>query len=378
MAKKLKKKKTGLSPKAKFTLISAGKGIISNQSVIDGSKESPWWVAAIFFAVSVIIPLVPGFAKLSKASGSDFISSVNYGLDNTMASFAFEMNEQDIEFKVSGGTLHYYQNDTEKPEGFVTPDEEYIANATHEWAYTNSATLQYDLRVFFWKGLSTSKLSKYVNQVARQKFVRGTTQLPSLDPDVTESYYIPNIVIITPKTLAIALYKSNGTKQMATSLGGLDWTNFSKKVGLIEFLNKAAVKDGTLDTLDEIGYINQYHAQVLKQVKKVLNNTYLNQKKRSLWTNTGIYAAIYAGIILFLGLMIFILTRGKNNPFKFLNIWQCQKIAWWAAFTPAVLGMVLAFVFSGNAIGQLAFILLVSLRVMWLSMRQLRPVYQQQ
>ena len=151
----------------------------------------------------------------------------------------------------------------------------------------------------------------------------------------------------------------------------------SLRDGLIEFLNKAGLKDDAFSELSRDQYINQYRTKVMKQVKKVFNNTYLNQKKKTLWSNTGIYAAIYAGILLFLGLMIFILTRGKNNPFKYLNIWQCQKIAWWASFTPAILGMALAFLFSGNAIGQLAFILLLSLRVMWLSMRQLRPVYQQ-
>ena len=148
--------------------------------------------------------------------------------------------------------------------------------------------------------------------------------------------------------------------------------------GVSIFLNKAAIKDEVIDTITRGDYINQYRTKVMKQVVKVLDNTYLNQKKRTLWTNTGIYAAIYAGIILFLGLMVFILTRGKNNPFKFLNIWHCQKIVWWASFTPAVLGTVLALIFAGNMIGQMAFILLISLRVMWLSMKQLRPVYQQQ
>ena len=377
MAKKLKKKNQGMNPKVKFTLLSAAKGVISNQSVIDGSKESPWWVAAIFFVFAIIIPLIPGFVKINKSNGSDFISSVNYGFDSSITAFAYDFNSQEYELKVEKGTLHFYEQDAENPSRFVTPDDDYISAATQEWDYTKTATGQYDLRIFMWTGLSTNKLSSYVNKVAKQKFVKGTTQLPSLDPDVTESYYIPNILIITPKTLALALYKSNTTKQVATSLGGLDWENFSNKVGLIEFLNKAGLKDDAFSELSRDQYINQYRTKVMKQVKKVFNNTYLNQKKKTLWSNTGIYAAIYAGILLFLGLMIFILTRGKNNPFKYLNIWQCQKIAWWASFTPAILGMALAFLFSGNAIGQLAFILLLSLRVMWLSMRQLRPVYQQ-
>ena len=177
--------------------------------------------------------------------------------------------------------------------------------------------------------------------------------------------------------MAIALYKSNTTTQVQTSYGGLDWEN-TGKTGIIKRILKDGIKSGDISTMDEDAYLNNYSGKTLKRFKVVLNETYLNQKRRTTWSTTGIYAGIYAGIIAFLGLMIFILTRGKNNPFKFLNIWHCQKIAWWAAFTPALLGMILAFIFSGNTIGQMAFILLVSLRVMWLSMKQLRPVYQGQ
>ena len=377
MAKKLKKQRKGMSPKAKFTLINAGKGIISNQACIDGSKESPWWVATIFFVVAVILPLIPGFAKLNKANGSDFISSANYGFDTSLTALAYDMYQNDEDFVAKNGTLRSYRGDGPVDDIFVTPDDNYVYSDEHkeEFAYINTATGQIDLRVFFWTGLKESKLKKYVNVVSKQKFIIGTTNYP--DPEIKDKYYIPNIMIITPKTMAIALYKSNTTTQVQTSYGGLDWEN-TGKTGIIKRILKDGIKSGDISTMDEDAYLNNYSGKTLKRFKVVLNETYLNQKRRTTWSTTGIYAGIYAGIIAFLGLMIFILTRGKNNPFKFLNIWHCQKIAWWAAFTPALLGMILAFIFSGNTIGQMAFILLVSLRVMWLSMKQLRPVYQGQ
>ena len=378
MAKKLQKTNKGMNPKAKFTLSHAFKGIISNQAVIDGSKDSPWWVAAIFFVFAVIIPLIPGFVKIQNTNGGAFASSVNYGFDTALTAYAYHMNEEKEDLKVEKGILHYYdlETGTEVANGFEMPDDDYIADADDTWRYVDSATGQITLRVFLWDGLSSNKLSKYVNRVAKQKFVRDSDQLPDESTPSNAKYYIPNLMFITPRTLAVALYKSNSTSQVATSLGGLDWKCFSTKVGLFEFLNRAGIKDEKMD-LPRVDYVNQYRTKVMKQMLKVFNNTYLNQKNKTLWSNTGIYAAIYAGIILFLGLMIFILTRGKANPFKVLNIWECQKIAWWASFTPAVLGLILAFVFSGNMIGQMAFILLISLRVMWLSMKQLRPVYQQ-
>ena len=177
MAKKLKKQRKGMSPKAKFTLINAGKGIISNQACIDGSKESPWWVATIFFVVAVILPLIPGFAKLNKANGSDFISSANYGFDTSLTALAYDMYQNDEDFVAKNGTLRSYRGDGPVDDIFVTPDDNYVYSDEHkeEFAYINTATGQIDLRVFFWTGLKESKLKKYVNVVSKQKFIIGTT-----------------------------------------------------------------------------------------------------------------------------------------------------------------------------------------------------------
>ena len=94
---------------------------------------------------------------------------------------------------------------------------------------------------------------------------------------------------------------------------------------------------------------------------------------KSMWSNTGIYLGVYAGLILFLGLMVFLLTRGKNNINRTMNFWVCQKVAWWSSFTPGLLALPLGFLLASNILGQMTFIVLLSIRVMWLSMRQLRP-----
>ena len=380
MAKKLKKSKTGLNPKTKFVLGSAVKGVISNQAVVDGSKEGPWWVAAIFFTISVIVPLIPNFVKISKSNGGDFLSSANYGFDTTLSKYAYEMKKDEQQFVIEGGTLHYYDHGTLDDSKFETPDDAYIANGSQTKAYINPINDQYDLRIFLWSTELTSKqLSSYVNSIAKQQFRRGTHVLKNEETDPEDStYYTPNVLLLTPKTMAVALYKSNKTTQAATTLGGLDWLKVNSKDGLIDRLCAKAVEDGRMFTITEDEFVNDYRYDVISAFRKICTEAYLNQKVRTLWGNTGIYAGIYAGIILFLGLMIFILTRGKNNPFRYLNVWHCQKIAWWAAFTPAILGMILAFVFSGNMIGQMAFILLLSLRIMWLSMKQLRPLPPQQ
>lgn len=385
MAKKLKKVKKGMNPKVKFTLVNSFKGLISNQAVIDGSRGSAWWVAAIFFAFSAILPLIPTFAQLNKMNGASFISNLNYGLDEQLAHFAFKQKLAGHEFKVEGGRLHYYEDydfdthvgkkDDEK--GFKTPDENYFDNREYEFAIVNTVTNQFDAKFYFW---TDKNLSANVERITKQTYlINGNNEsdgqkIPT--PEMKDIVvYLPNIIIFTPTTMAVALYKDNTATTAGTTNGGLDWLNSRTDIGLVERLLGKEVANVTA-TSDENKFVNEHKGEVISVFRDVCTETYLNQKSKTKWTNTGIYFGIYGGVIIFLGLMVFILTRGKNNPYKFLNIWECQKISWWGAASPAIIGTILSLIFSGNAIGQMAFILVVSLRIMWLSMKQLRPVIQ--
>ena len=384
MAKKLKKAKKGMNPKVKFTLVNSFKGLISNQAVIDGSRGSPWWVAVIFFAFSSLLPLIPTFAQLSKMNGAAFISNLNYGLDDQLSRFAYREKLAGYEFKVEGGLLHYYENydfethtGTKKDDKFVKPDEAYFENRTCSFSIVNSNTNQFDAKFYFWVD---ENLSANVDKIIRQTYLvkgnNGSDGQGIPNPEMKDvKVYLPNIIIFTPTTMAVALYKENSTTAAGSSYGGLDWLNTRTDIGLVErLLGKELIN--VTDPDKEDAFVNKHRADVLNAFRDVCTETYLNQKNKTKWTNTGIYLAIYSGVIIFLGLIVFILTRGKNNPYKFLNIWECQKISWWGAASPAILGTLLSLIFSGNTIGQMAFILLVSLRIMWLSMKQLRPMIQ--
>ena len=390
MAKKLKKVRKGMNPKVKITLAATFKGLLSNQAVIDGSRGSPWWVAVIFLVFSSFLPLLPTFSQLSKMDGASFLSGYNYGLQEQIADFAYEMHDQGKEFMVEGGKVHYYDNfDYETHTGteieFVDPvaDENYFLDAYRKCEYkivnANPDNNQIDAKFYFWVD---ENLSKNVDKITRQTYlVHGNNEsdgqkIPT--GDKTDQVYMPNIVIVTPKTFAVCVYKRNSKTSAGATYGGLDWLNSSTKLGLVERLigkdGLAALEENP--TMTKAEFVNKFSESSFKAFKGICTETYINQKNRTKWTNTGIYLAIYTGVIMFLGLMVFILTRGKNNPYKFLNVWECQKISWWGAASPAIIGTLLSLIFSGNAIGQMAFILVVSLRIMWLSMKQLRPVVQ--
>ena len=107
----------------------------------------------------------------------------------------------------------------------------------------------------------------------------------------------------------------------------------------------------------------------------LFNAAWNDTRLATAYSQTGIWMAIYAGTVIVLGLLIFLLTRGKNNPFNVYTFWDGEKIAGWATVTPAILALVLGFIFKNFA--QLFFLILFALRILWMTFRSLRPQPQQ-
>ncbi|MCQ2793936.1 MAG: hypothetical protein MJ207_00975 [Bacilli bacterium] len=87
------------------------------------------------------------------------------------------------------------------------------------------------------------------------------------------------------------------------------------------------------------------------------------------WRSTGIMIGVNVGVLLFMGLMVFLLTRGKNNPFRIYSFWDCQKISYYCSLTA---GLIALFGFLLKPLAMMMFVLILGVRVMWCSMRTLR------
>jgi hypothetical protein len=66
------------------------------------------------------------------------------------------------------------------------------------------------------------------------------------------------------------------------------------------------------------------------------------------------------------------MTRGKMNPNNTMRFGQTMKIGAWSLLSPALLTLIVSGIFPDLA-GS-AFVLLVGLRLMWLSSKYLRPL----
>ena len=359
--KKLKKQRRQMSPQAKRNLINVFKSIISNQSCVDGGKEAPWWIAAIFLVLSICLPVIPITVSYSQAYGSSFISSYNYGADRGVEKTFESLKADGYTFNITGGTLSFNKPVSTEP---VATD---IIHDSSRNTTENPDYQYYNFMVYI-TDKTGSELTTFINVLDTTQYEVGTlnkydeTKQAQYDEKGTK-FYTPSFIVFTPSTMGMAVYKSEDTTRAGSSYGGLNWNNTAEG----DLITQVLTVDNTL-----VGAAKT--KAVFNNWKSVLNETYIAQKNETTLKMSLIYLGVYTGLIVFLGLMIFVLTRGKNSVYRYLNVWVCQKIAWWAAFTPAILGMILGFLMATNMIGQMAFIVLLSLRIMWMSMRQLRPV----
>ena len=136
-------------------------------------------------------------------------------------------------------------------------------------------------------------------------------------------------------------------------------------------------KDGVPLAKTDIDYTDK----VMENFGHMQDLGYKEVKVRTVWFQTGIYAAIFSIIGLVMGLIIFISTRGKMNPNRDLKFGESLKIGAWLLPAPALITLVLGFVLPAQYFQQyfpMIFIMTLGMRSVWLTMRTLNPNMPQQ
>jgi len=266
------------------------------------------------------------------------------------------------ELKVAGYKFNVQGADLTVTKGSETINEIIGDDNGNQFNYIDTITNQYILR-FVYTTKSGTELNNLYTSYYKETYLQGTIQKQAKEDDESAKLYTPSILFITKTGLSLTVFKINTTGSATTSsYGGATW-NHTPSGDLLERLTKT-----TSTTIS--GKIDDS----LKAWCSVFDETYLDAKSVSIRNTTLIYLGIYVALIVFMGLLVFLLTRGKRNVFHFLSLWTCEKISVYAAPAPAILGMIFAFIIP--SFGQMAFILLFGVRIMWLSMKQLRPVEQ--
>ena len=346
--------------------------IIKNDSAIEGAKTAPWWIAVILYIIGTFLPVIPIMVNNSKTYGAQYISSNVYGYEQALATSATNLKAAGYEFKVENKALiEYYNGEAvtmtyEEVDG-VSKDEAPI----YTYETNKEGVKQYAFQVYYTDrpyNKANKSVTALIKNIEARKYVVGGEEAYNVDTHGKKaSTYIPSYLVLYRDGFTSKIYKSNSATAASSTYGGMDWKNANFEELLTNILHVANVDPNLLDSR----YVNG----VLDNFKVIANNSYKNQKQYTFWFQSGLYFGIYLALGVFMGFMLWVLTRGKNNPNRNLSVWVGIKISWWIDLTPGILAMILGFVWSAAA--GLAYIVLMGLRTMWLSMRSLNPALNQ-
>lgn len=349
-----KQPKKQMSPEAKRTLGNVFKSLINNQAAIEGASEGPWWLAFLLLIISLLIPVLPITVSYSNAYGSSILANANYGADRGIANTFTQLKTDGYELKIEDGLLSFYKNGAQ-----------YTPTSTQSVADDiNTAENMYNFRVYFTNS-DDAALNDLINSLIADRYKVGTMNADdeTLLEDVT--YYVPSFLVLGKTKMHMHMFKNSTTDAASYTAGSFDWSHTPNG----NLIDRVLTIPEDVDATNPIAKRNA----IFENWKGVLNESYLAQRNYSTWSMSLIYLGIYTFMTFLMGLLVFLMTRGKTNPFRYLKFWVCQKIVWWAAPAPAILALIFGFLFSTSMIGQMLYVILLSFRIMWLSMRQLRP-----
>ena len=292
------------------------KSLVSNNTCIDGGRKKPWYVAVIIFFLGIVLSVIPTSVMELKNHADKNFDSTTYGLREASYEFASKIQE-------TPENIFYIER--EEKTGRLIADE-----TTINFTTTNNFVFRY-----------------VTNENVNEKITEHV--------GANQSY-----VIFTENAVYVSILDPNSPNGNDPKVR-FACINAYKKLERNDL--RDLVKDGsTLTEKVDNTWLN---------FKGLIRKLYRQTRLKSAGVQLGISSAINVGVTLIMVFMVWVLTRGKNNPYRLFTVWQCFATAFWASFTPGLLTVGLGFLIKNFA--SMIFPLLLGVRVMWLTMKSLRP-----
>lgn len=292
------------------------KSLISNNAAIDGARKKPWYAAIIIFFIGIILSVIPTSVMELKNHADKNFDSNTFGLREASYEFANKIKE--------------------------TPDN--IFYVAREGKTGSLVANETDINFT----TSNNFVFRYVfNEHAQEKINEHV--------GANQSY-----VIFTENTVYISVLDPNSP----------DGNKPKARFACIDAYKKLERND-LRDLLKDGSTLTEKINNTWDNFKGVIRKLYRQTRLKTTGVQLGISSAINVGVTLIMGFMVWVLTRGKNNPYRLFTVWQCFATGFWAAFTPGLLTVGLGFLIKNFA--SMLFPLLLGVRVMWLTMKSLRP-----
>ena len=334
--------------------------LISNAAAMRGAKNGPLWLTIAMFILAVLLPVIPLLVAQLNTNGSSFLKSYSYGLERYVTSIAMDLkNNRLAEFKISEDHLLSI-NENGNAINFAD-----YGSANPYATYENTVTKQYDFIVYLSDATTAKEKTTVDKAIAATHYGIGSTTTS----EEKENVYRPSYMVLFTNGSYVCVYGNNSTKALTSSYSG-DYKTIAANNDCLGTLLTVTNKDGSAvaQSITSDDYVNGVYANF----KKFLNKSYDTLKIRNTWATIGIYAGIFFGINVLMGLLMWLLTRGKNNPNNYLNPWITEQIQARLALAPALIAMIAGFFLVNQT--ALFYIITIGLRTMWISMKELRPI----
>ncbi|MDD4154812.1 MAG: hypothetical protein PHT30_05335 [Bacilli bacterium] len=343
------------------------KSLINNDACIEGGRTKKWYFALIFIVLSLVLAILPIMVTSLQAQGSDFTNlTYLYNYDNAIVAFSDHLEDNNLSMVVSEDANGRFLdvNSTEWDAVQSGPK-----NIFKQYVHLNNDD-EIDFEVYYTSAVG-EEFVNYYTLVSENK-----SPLNGLPRDLDATARSISYLIFGRERMVGQLFQPGNT----TALSGVSGDYLNLELGL-DFKTLATV------VLNDIAYVTsqdakfsevggallaeQYRKAVISKWNVVYDDIYYNTKMTTARDSTLIMLGVDALLIFFMGLMIFILTRGKRNPFRIYTFWETQKISYWASFTPSLLALIFGFIFTEYAV--MIFVMLIGVRIMWMSMKSLKP-----
>ena len=344
---------------------------VKNERAIEAAKTRPWWLALIMFFIGAFLPVIPLMVTQGNTYGSYFMNQqYKYGFDQSIAEATVQLEENGYKLEINNGELLAYK-DGDKLETTWTDSKDETPIIQLESFVDKVKTVK--LAIYYsdrpYSG-GEKNIKGLVTNISKKTYALGLDRVETYDSNIhKDGSYTPTYLVLYKTGSFASIYKTGTTTTAYSTYSGYNWKNNTNTADLIKDL---LTVDG-INAAEQVTTNLNYVQAINKNWSSVFDKAYADQKVISFWAVSGIFYGIFLLLNVFMGFMMWLLTRGKMNPNRGLKVYTCWWIAGWICVAPGLLAMIVGFIYAPAQ--QVAFIVLIGLRTMWLSMRQLNPKY---
>ena len=334
------------------------KSLFNNAVIIEGRKRK-WIESFILFIIAMIIALIPSTVSGATIKGSAIINANSNGVDEGLRYFSETMHNKNMSLKIKAENktkiITIIENGEEKwgddPYCFNNRDEDkYFFYERFDREYNDDGYVDKKierLRVYLSIDLDAKAVGEKIKNIQSQ--------------ETSETNPVSSFLIIGKTNSYLCLYSKSVEK----------WSNPTAA----RYITYDRFDDGqevmTSPSYYSIKETENHKKEYLEKWGNFINVGYTSTKISSVFSQMGIFAAINVLVSLFMTLMIFIVTRGKRNPYRDYKFVEAMKIVGIASLAPSIISAIVGFILP--AYSSMLFMILLGIRIMWLTSKNLNP-----